>query len=75
MDIRKNMNKTWYSSDGTKIACTEKIKVMQQNIYELMILAKDAFEDGVLMGIDPKQLRESFVDLMRSLESPYTDKK
>lgn len=69
------MDKIWYSPNGQKIACTEKIKVMQQNIDELMLLARDSFEDGVLMGIDPEQLRECFADLMKSLNYPYTDKK
>ena len=69
------MHKIWYAPDGKKIACTEKIKVMQQNIEELMVLAKDAFEDGVLMGIDPEQLRDTLADLMRRLKNPYEDKK
>ncbi len=69
------MDKIWYSSDGKIISCTEKIKVMQQNINELFQLAQDAFEDGVLMGIDPNQLRDSFIDLMSKLDSPYPDKK
>jgi hypothetical protein len=69
------MDKIWYSSDGKIISCTEKIKVMQQNIDELRQLAQDAFEDGVLMGIDPNQLRECFVSLMKKLDNSYPNKK
>ncbi len=69
------MDKTWYSSDGKIISCTEKIKVMQQNIDELRQLAQDAFEDGVLMGVDPNQLRECFVSLMKKLDNSYPNKK
>ena len=69
------MDKIWYSSDGKIISCTEKIKVMQQNIDELHQLAQDAFEDGVLMGIDPNQLREYFTDLMKKLDNSYPNKK
>jgi hypothetical protein len=69
------MDKTWYSSDGKIISCTEKIKVMQQNIDELRQLAQDAFEDGVLMGVDPNQLRECFASLMKKLDNSYPNKK
>ena len=62
---------SWYSSDGEKIACTEKIKVMQQNIDELRQIAQDAFEDGILMGIKEEQIRQCFVDLMLQLKNPY----
>ena len=65
------MDNIWYSPNGEKIACTEKLKVMQQNINELIEYANDAFEDGVLMGIDPNQLRECFSNLMKNLKNPY----
>ena len=64
-------NPIWKSPSGEIVACTEKIKVMQQNIDELSQLAQDAFEDGLLMGIDPVQLRQYFVDLMLQLKNPY----
>jgi predicted peroxiredoxin len=61
----------WVSPDGTKVACTEKIKVMQQNIEELQQMAQDAFEDGVLMGIDPMQLKSYLLNLIKKLHNPY----
>lgn len=64
-------NPIWKSPSGEIIACTEKIKVMQQNIDELSELAQDAFEDGLLMGIDPLQLHQYFVNLMLQLKNPY----
>jgi len=62
----------WYGPDGEKIACTEKIKVMQQNIDELQQIAEDAFEDGVLMGINPDQIRQCLADLMMGLKTPFS---
>lgn len=44
---------------------------MQQNIEELHQVAQDVFEDGVLMGIDPKQLRLYLERLMASLDLKY----
>jgi hypothetical protein len=69
------MDKVWYAPDGKKIACTEKLKVMQQNMDELMQFANESFEDGILMGIDPQQLRECFADLMLNLTNPYENKR
>lgn len=61
----------WHSSAGEIISCVEKIKVMQQNIDELRLIAQDLFEDGVLMGIDQKQLKSYLSSLMNSLSNPY----
>ena len=40
----------WYGDDGSIVSCTEKIKVMNENMTELFQLAQDAFEDALLMG-------------------------
>ncbi|MBP9741903.1 MAG: hypothetical protein KBD37_00945 [Burkholderiales bacterium] len=62
------MNRSmWYGPNGEMVACAEKMKVMQQNIDELRQVAQDAFEDGVLMGIDQEQLRRCFAQLMLNL--------
>jgi hypothetical protein len=61
----------WLSPDGVKVACTEKIKVMQQNLEELQQMAQDTFEDGVLMGIDSVQLKNYLMNLMQNLHNPY----
>ena len=61
----------WRDPSGKKIACTEKIKVMQQNLDELHQLAQDAFEDGILMGVLPEQLKSYLVNLMDNLVDPY----
>ena len=41
---------TWYGDDGNIVSCTEKIKVMSENMTELYQMAQDAFEDALLMG-------------------------
>jgi hypothetical protein len=41
----------WQDSSGKLIACTEKIKVLNENLDELRQVAQDALEDGVLMGV------------------------
>ncbi|MBY0379556.1 MAG: hypothetical protein K2P99_04035 [Burkholderiales bacterium] len=61
----------WLSETGEKVSCIEKIKVMQQNLQELQQMAQDAYEDGILMGIAPKQLKQFILELMNNLHNPY----
>ncbi len=63
----------WYTTGGEVVACTEKIKVMQQNLEELQQMAQDTFEDGVLMGVAPKQLKEFMRNLINQLHNPYKE--
>lgn len=61
----------WHGDDGELIACTEKIKVMTQNMQELHQAAQDALEDALLMGCNEQQVRQYLLDLINSLENPY----
>lgn len=62
---------TWYAPDGSVVSCTEKIKVMTENLQELGQMAQDAFEDAILMGCDERQVRAFLVEMMQRLENPY----
>lgn len=61
----------WYGEDGQTVACTEKIKVMRDNMTELYQTAQDAFEDALLMGCAEQQVRDFLADLMAGLDNPY----
>ena len=61
----------WYGEVGTPVSCTEKVKVMAQNMQELYQTAQDAFEDALLMGCSEQQLRDYFAELIRAVENPY----
>ncbi len=52
------------------VACVEKLKVLRENLEEIRAIARDAFEDGLLMGCDEQQLREVFLQLIGQLENP-----
>ena len=64
----------WRGPKGEIIACTEKNKVMRENLEELRQMAQDALEDAVLMGCDEHQVRQALADLMLSLINPYPDR-
>ena len=61
----------WFSDDGSPVSCTEKIKVMNQNMAELYQAAQDAFEDALLMGCSEQQLRDYWQQLVAGVENPY----
>ena len=61
----------WYDDDGQIVSCTEKVKVMEQNMTELYQTAQDAFEDALLMGCGEAQVREFLVKLAQSVVNPY----
>ena len=61
----------WYGDNGDIISCTEKIKVMSENMTELFQLAQDAFEDALLMGCGEGQLREYLAQLVAGVDNPY----
>jgi hypothetical protein len=61
----------WRRPDGSVIACTEKLKVMQENLAELRQCAQDALEDAVLMGCDETQVKQAFLAEIRTLTSGY----
>ena len=61
----------WRRDDQSIVACTEKIKVMQENFDEIKQIAQDAFEDGLLMEVSESQLRVALHQLVDSLVNPY----
>lgn len=65
------MNTIWKRPDGSIVACTEKIKVLRENLEELRQMAQDAFEDALLMECDEAQIRTVFQELIANLENPY----
>ena len=60
----------WPQTDGTPVACREKLKVLAENHAELAQVLQDAFEDAVLMGVDEGAMRRILAELVERLESP-----
>lgn len=63
----------WYSDDGEIVSCTEKVKVMTENMNELYQTAQDAFEDALLMGCSEAQVREAFRQLIDSIQASVSE--
>jgi len=61
----------WKRPDGSIVACTEKIKVLRENLEELRQMAQDAFEDALLMECEERQIRTVFEEVIAGLVNPY----
>lgn len=62
----------WVADDGSVVSCTEKVKVMSENMAELYQTAQDAFEDALLMGVSERQIRDFLIELAAGVENPYS---
>ena len=69
--MSKNANIIWRRPDGSVVACTEKIKVLSENLEELRQIAQDALEDAILMEVDEAQVRAVFQQVIDQLLNPY----
>ena len=70
---RKKLKK-WVKDDQSVVSCTEKIKVMTENFDELKQLAQDAFEDGLLMEVSEKQMRDALHQIIDDLKNKLIKK-
>ncbi|MBV8465410.1 MAG: hypothetical protein JO218_05635 [Burkholderiales bacterium] len=61
----------WLKDDGSVVSCTEKVKVMQENLDEIRQMVQDAFEDGILMEVAESQMREALHRMVDELANPY----
>lgn len=61
----------WRRDDGSVVSCTEKVKVMNENLDELQQMAQDLLEDALLMEVAEAQIREVLHGLVDRLVNPY----
>jgi hypothetical protein len=60
----------WPQLDGTPVSCREKLRMLAENHAELAQVMQDAWEDAVLMGVDPQAMRQVLLDMVAALRSP-----
>ena len=57
--------KVWKGINSDVISCSEKIKLLNENIIEINRMSDDAIEDAVLMGADPKQVIDTLIKSLK----------
>ena len=68
---RAALPETWLGPAGETVSCTEKLKVLEENLAEIAELAQDALEDAILMGVAEEQARETLAGVINQLKNPY----
>ncbi len=69
-DRRDGGGARWLQTDGTPVSCREKLRVLDENREEIRSVLQDAFEDAVLMDVDPEAMRRDLHGLVDALLSP-----
>lgn len=57
------MEFVWTDGEGKKISCTEKNKMLYENMEEILQVLRNSYEDAVLMGVSS----ESFMSNTQKL--------
>ena len=68
------LEKVWHRPDGSVIACTEKIKVLNDNLAELKQLAQDALDDALLLECTEAEVKAAFIDAIQHLIASYPER-
>ena len=63
----------WFRGDGSVVACTEKVKVLEENWKEIQATLQDALDDAVLMGCSAEHVKAEWCRLVSNLSSRYKD--
>lgn len=71
MSDRQFKPPVWLTPEGVKVSCIEKIKVLNENLDEIQMLAQEALEDAVLMGCDELQFRQVLKNIEQTIINPY----
>ena len=64
-DEKKILPKIWKGSNNKAISCSEKIKLLNENIIEIKRMTDDAIEDAILMGADENQVIETIIQSLK----------
>lgn len=64
----------WKYKDGKIISCTEKVKILDENLQEVEQIVQDSIDDAVLMGCDIEEIKQIFINKIQSLDSEYNKK-
>ena len=59
--------KVWKGKNNDVISCSEKIKLLNENIIEIKRMSDDAIEDAILMGADENQVIDTIVKSLKKV--------
>tara|TARA_B100001059_G_scaffold97459_1_gene96740 strand:+ start:1161 stop:1370 length:210 start_codon:yes stop_codon:yes gene_type:complete len=59
--------KVWKGKNNDVISCSEKIKLLNENIIEIKRMSDDAIEDAILMGADENQVIDTIIKSLKKV--------
>lgn len=65
--------KNWCRLDGTTVACTEKVKVLEENWEEMKELFQNVLDDAILMGCTVEQVKREYRRLIEETVCNYEE--
>lgn len=66
--------KKWLRADGSTVACTESVKVLNENWSEARDTLQEMYEDAVLLGCGKAAFLAELHRLVDSLQCDYEEK-
>ncbi|RCS58557.1 hypothetical protein [Parvibium lacunae] len=72
--MNRKTERIWHRADGSVIACTEKIKVLNDNLAELRQLAQDALDDALLLEGTEAEVKAAFIETIENLIASYPER-
>jgi hypothetical protein len=57
----------WVDKDKKPISCAEKLKVLNENLSEILELVHEAHEDAILMGVEEQNFWEILEQNIKNL--------
>ena len=57
--------KVWKGINSDVISCSEKIKLLNENIIEIKRMSDDAIEDAILMGANSNQVIDTLINSLK----------
>ena len=69
--MSKRAKAVWRAPDGAPVSCSEKLKVLEQNLAEFRAQALDLLEDAALMGCDVEQVRAVLKETVDEIDLRY----
>ena len=65
----------WFGFHGEAISCTEKIKVLEEGLGEILSDVKNFLDDAILMGCSQKLTKFKIMTNLQALKSQYKELK
>ena len=76
--MKNNKNllpKFWLSKNKDRISCKEKVKILNSNFHDFKNLLEETYDEALLMGVDPKQIKTVLNGLLKNIDSSLDSEK